>query len=355
MDPAALPRLFQASLETLEPAWRDSKFLVACSGGLDSTALLHLTALSLPSAQAAAAHLNHGWRGPAADRDQAFVARTAAELGLAFFTEKGDPAGLAERRKKGLEEAARVVRYDFLARAARGWGADFILTAHQADDQAETMLMNLLKGAGPGGLAGIPPSRPLDGLVVLRPLLAFSREVLRAWLKVRGLTWLEDESNLDPRFWRNAVRGELLPGLKRWNPRLLETLGRSAALLRAEEDFWHGRLAELWPRVVRAESPVEIEMDRHFLAVLTLAERRRLVHAGLIRIQRAMDLINEPVTFASVETALSLAAEKGRRGLDLPGGVRASAEGPVLRLTVASRLAARGISRASGSGGWGAA
>jgi len=336
----ALPRLFQAALETLEPAWRDGKFLVAYSGGLDSTALLQLTALSLPSAQAAAAHLNHGWRGPASDRDQAFAARAATELGLSFFTEKGDPADLARGRKKGLEEAARLIRYDFLARSARAWGADFILTAHQADDQAETILMNLLKGAGPGGLAGIPPRRPLAGLAVLRPLLAFSRQDLGTWLSARGLGWLEDESNQDRRFRRNAVRGELLPGLKQWNPRLLEALGRSAALLRAEEDFWQNRLAELWPLVVRAESPAEIEMDRGRLAALSLAERRRLVHSGLTRIQRGWGLINEPVTFASVETALSLAAS-GRRGLDLPGGVRASAEGAVLRLTVASRLAAR--------------
>ena len=341
LKPAPLPRLFQSVLDTLEPGWRDRKFLVACSGGLDSTALLQLTALSLPPAQAAAAHLNHGWRGSAADRDQAFAARAAAELGLAFFTEKGDPAGLARRRKKGLEEAARLTRYDFLARAARGWGADFILTAHQADDQAETLLMNLLRGAGPAGLAGIPPRRPLAGLVVLRPLLAFSREILKAWLKDRGLAWLEDESNDDRRFWRNAVRGELLPVMKQWNPRLLEALGRSAALMRAEEDFWRIRLAELWARVVRAESPAEIEMDRGLLAGLSLAERRRLVHAGLTRIQRALNLINEPVTFAAVETALGLAALGRRRGLDLPGGLRASSEGPVLRLALCSRFAAK--------------
>jgi len=343
IDLAELPRLFLASLEALEPDWRNSKFLVAYSGGLDSTALLQLTALNLDPGQAAAAHLNHGWRGPAADRDQALAARAAAELGLAFFTEKGDPAGLARRRKKGLEEAARLVRYEFLARAARNWGADFILTAHQADDQAETLLMNFLKGAGPGGLAGIPPRRPLAGLVVLRPLLTFSRQELRAWLQARGLAWLEDESNDDRRFRRNAVRKELLPSLRRWNPRLLEALGRSAALMRAEEDFWQSRLAELWPRAVLAESQAGIEMDRHFLALLSLAERRRLVYAGLTRIQRARNLINEPVTFAAVETALNLAAEGRRRGEDLPGGVRASAEGPVLRLTVASRLAARDI------------
>jgi hypothetical protein len=111
--------------------------------------------------------------------------------------------------------------------------------------------------------------------------------------------------------------------------------------MRAEEDFWQNRLAELRPRVVRAESPAEIEMDRGLLASLSLAERRRLIHAGLIRIQRAWNLINEPVTFAAVETALSLAAEGRRRGLDLPGGVRAASEGPVLRLTLCSRFAAK--------------
>jgi hypothetical protein len=156
------------------------------------------------------------------------------------------------------------------------------------------------------------------------------------------LAWLEDESNDDRRFWRNAIRRDLLPSLKKWNPRLLEALGRSAALLRAEEDFWQSRLTELWPRVVRRESPSEIELDRRLMSALSLAERRRLVYAGLIRIQRARNLINEPVTFAAVETALSLAAASGsHRGLDLPGGLRAAAEGPVLRLGVASRLAGR--------------
>ena len=339
MNPAELPRLFQSGLAALEPNWRDRKFLVAYSGGLDSTALLQLTALSLPRPQVAAAHLNHGLRGPAADSDQAFAARTAEELGLGFFTEKGDPAGLAKLRKKGLEEAARLTRYDFLSRAARLWGADFILTAHQADDQAETLLMNFLKGAGPGGLAGIPPRRGLDGLVILRPLLNVSRENLKAWLAASGLAWMEDESNHDRRFWRNAVRRELLPSLKQWNPRILEALGRSASLMRAEEDFWNSRLGELWPQVVLGETPSEIEMDRRLLAALSLAERRRLVYSGLTRIQRAQNLINEPVTCAAVETALGLAAQGGR-GLDLPGGLRAAANGPVLRLTVASRLAA---------------
>jgi tRNA(Ile)-lysidine synthase len=345
-----LPRLFQSALEALAPDWRDRKFLIAYSGGLDSTALLRLMALSLPAAQAAAAHFNHGWRGPAAERDQAFAALVAAELGLAFFTAQGDPASLARSRKKGLEEAARLTRYEFLARSARDWGADFILTAHQADDQAETILMNLLKGAGPTGLAGIPPRRPLGGLTVLRPLLAFSRQTLKSWLDDRGHVWLEDESNDDRRFWRNAVRGELLPVLKQWNPRLLEALGRSTALMRAEEDFWQNRLAELWSRVVLEESPDEIRMDSRLLAALSLAERRRLVHAGLTRIQRARDLINEPVTFAAVETALGLASENHRRGLDLPGGVRASAEGPILRLSAASRLASRDLQRSGRSG-----
>jgi tRNA(Ile)-lysidine synthase len=275
LNPAELPRLFQSALDSLEPGWRDRRFLVAYSGGLDSTALLQLTTISLPPAQVAAAHFHHGLRGSDADRDQAFAARVAAGSGLAFFTENGDPASLAQRRKKGLEEAARLTRYDFLARTARGWRADCILTAHQADDQAETLLMNLLKGAGPGGLAGIPPRRIMDGLAVLRPLLGFSREVLKTWLQSSGLSWLEDESNDDRRFWRNTVRLELLPKLKQWNPRLLEALGRSAALMRAEEDFWRSRLAELWPQAVRAEGPAEIEMDRRFLAALSLAERRR--------------------------------------------------------------------------------
>ena len=340
--PRDLLPLFQARLAGLEPGWRELKFLVACSGGLDSTALLRLLALSLPPDHLAAAHLNHGLRGPAADGDQAFAARTAGELGLAFITEKRDVAGLARDRKKGLEEAARQARYEFLGRAAGRWAADFILTAHQADDQAETMLMNFLKGAGAGGLAGIPPRRPLrGGPEVLRPLLAFSREELRAWLAERNQPWREDASNRDGRFLRNALRHDLLPRLKLLNPRLPAALGRSAEVLRAEEDFWRDRLAGLWPRVVAGEGPAAIELNLGQLTARSLAERRRLVYAALVKIQRAQNLINEPIAFATLETALELAAAGDRRGLALPGGLWAAARGGALRLSAASRLMSR--------------
>ncbi|MDL2227141.1 tRNA lysidine(34) synthetase TilS, partial [Deltaproteobacteria bacterium OttesenSCG-928-M10] len=258
-----LPDRFRGSLDALCPDWPERRFLVAFSGGLDSTALLRLAALFISPGQLAAAHLNHQLRGQAAEADQVFAEKIAAGLGLDCLSEKCDVAALAQSRRKGTEEAARQARYDFLGRAAGTWRADYILTAHQADDQAETMLMNFIKGAGSGGLAGIPPRRSAaNGAVILRPLLPFSRAELRSWLTENGQAWVEDLSNEDLRYRRNAVRNEIIPRLKELNPGLTETLGRTAAVLRAEEDFWREHLQALWARAAvepgRADGPVTL-------------------------------------------------------------------------------------------------
>lgn len=353
MTAGRLPDRFRRQLAALSPDWAERRFLAACSGGLDSTALIHLAALALPPDRLAAAHLNHGLRGPAADDDQRLAAETAAALGLDFITEKRDVAALARRRRKGLEEAARRARYDFLQKAAEDFGADFVITAHQADDQAETMLLNLIKGAGPGGLAGIHPRRPLarekepGGRTVelLRPLLSFTRAELRAWLVEGGLTWAEDLTNDDPRHRRNLIRRDLLPRLAQINPRLVPALARTAEVMRGEEDFWRLHLAKLWPQVVLAEETAALTLSRRALAALTPAERRRLIYEAMLRIWLARPNPPEPLTFASVETALSLLDAPRPGGLDLPGGLRAEAGADQLRLSPASRL-----SRKSGRG-----
>ena len=341
-----LPDKFRNNLAALCPDWRGAKFMVACSGGLDSIALLHLMALSLPAAQLAAAHLNHQLRGEAADGDQKFTEKTAAGLSVAFITENRDVAALARERRKGVEEAARRARYDFLARAAAAWGADYVLTAHQADDQAETMLMNFLKGSGAGGLAGIHPRRPLRRpeagerpVELVRPLLPFSRAELKAWLESGRRPWVEDLSNRDDHYLRNALRNEVIPRLLRLNPRFVEALGRTALVLRAEEDFWTVHLAGLWTGLVTEEAPARFSADRRGLSRLTTAEQRRLIYEILNKIWLTRPQASEPLSFASVETVMSMLAGVRHPGLDLPGGLRASLTAETVRFSLASRLA----------------
>lgn len=214
--------------------------LVAVSGGADSVALLHAlwTRTRGRRGRLVVAHLNHGIRGASAEADARFVRVLARRLGIPCVIGRTDVPVLARRRKLSIEMAAREARYAFLAKTARKVGACAVATAHTADDQAETVLLKLLRGAGPAGLSGIPAETRIDGICVVRPLLRATRRDVLAYLRSRKLDWREDETNRDPRFLRNRVRHELLPLLERdYNPAIRATLGRTAEVLGAEDEW----------------------------------------------------------------------------------------------------------------------
>jgi tRNA(Ile)-lysidine synthase len=211
---------------------RGGRVLVAVSGGPDSTALLavlhalaarHGFGLTL-----AVAHLNHRLRGVESDRDAAFVAAIARGLGLQCFVGEAPEA----RPSGNVEGLAREARYAFLGRVAAGWRADAIALGHTQDDQAETVLLRLARGAGPGSLAAMPPRRA-DG--VIRPLLGISRQTVAAYLAGRGWPAVRDRSNDDEGYLRNAVRRRVLPFLDReLGPAFAARLARLADELRVE-------------------------------------------------------------------------------------------------------------------------
>lgn len=202
--------------------------LVAVSGGADSVALLDVLQELAPSLRLTleCVHVHHHLRA-AADADARFVQDLCATLGVPCHVEH-----VVVRRElpwEGLEAEARRVRYRAVAARADAVGAGRIATGHTADDQAETVLMRLLQGAGPRGLSGILPARG----PFIRPLLGTRREEIRAHLVSRGLGWIEDATNCDPRFLRNRIRHTILPTLaEAFGPRIVESLGRSAALCR---------------------------------------------------------------------------------------------------------------------------
>ncbi len=214
--------------------WDDVSLLLAVSGGADSMGLLRaMVELKGPGpGRVLVAHFNHTLRGDESDADATFVSQLGRQLGLPCEIGTGDTAQLARDEGDGLEAAARGVRYAFLQATAERLGARYVVTAHTADDQAETILHRIIRGTGLAGLAGIRRARSLGPAVTLiRPLLAVRREELVDYLRALGQPFREDASNRDVSFTRNRIRHELLPALAAdYNPNVREALLRLGSL-----------------------------------------------------------------------------------------------------------------------------
>ena len=235
--------------------------LVAVSGGPDSLTLLHLLhALSgRHTLSLHVAHLNHGLRGPESEEDARYVCEVAGGLGLPVTVEAADVGAFRRERRLSWEAAAREVRYAFLSQTADRVGAAAVVLGHTADDQAETVLLHLLRGSGLQGLRGMLPHtvrRSPDGtrrVALLRPLLRVTREETEAYCQARGLTPRHDPSNLEERYTRNRIRHRLLPTLAQYNPSIRETLVRLARTATIDLDFIDRQLQQAWPALVTPE------------------------------------------------------------------------------------------------------
>lgn len=223
----------------LEQFWAEQALLLpgdrvlcAVSGGADSVCLLHLLK-ETPWLETVCAHFNHRLRGAESDRDERFVRDLCRDLGLRCVCGSDDVATYAAANGLGIEAAARELRYAFLTRTAAELDCRRIATAHNAEDNAETLLLNLLRGSGARGLGGIPPIR---GNIV-RPLLILTRGEIEAYLAEHGLSHVEDSSNGSDAYARNRLRHRVLPLLRAENPAAVENICAAAALLRQDEEY----------------------------------------------------------------------------------------------------------------------
>ena len=210
--------------------------LLACvSGGADSMCLLAVLAeiSGMRGYALRAAHYNHMLRGEESDRDEAFVRGYCAANDIPFYSQRGDVSSYAKARRLGTEEAAREMRYRFFHEVAADIGADRIVTAHTADDNAETVLMNLIRGAGTNGLTGIPPRRG----AVVRPMLKVLRRDILRYLNEHDITFIDDSTNNLEIYTRNKLRRSIIPFIKEINPKFTESVAATAELLRADEVF----------------------------------------------------------------------------------------------------------------------
>ncbi|NLH01436.1 MAG: tRNA lysidine(34) synthetase TilS, partial [Clostridiales bacterium] len=212
-----------------------SKVLCAVSGGKDSMYLLeNLREMSaLYGFEIFCAHFNHRIRGEESDRDQKFVEKWGSEHGIPCFIGAADVLTFAEEEKIGVEEAARILRYEFLERTADEIGADRIATAHTADDNAETILFNLARGSGLKGMCGIPPVR---GRIV-RPILTVTSEEILQYLEENGIPHVEDSTNSQDGYTRNRIRHRVVPELRSINQGFDENVIRCTESIREDEEF----------------------------------------------------------------------------------------------------------------------
>ena len=321
------------------------RVIVAVSGGPDSVCLLDILVAFTPELgiELVVAHFDHGLRPDEDEAETKFVKTLTASLKLPFETKKADPGlggGAASQ-----EERARLARYQFLEEVKERFSADRIAVGHNLNDQAETVLMRLLRGSGPSGLAGIPPCRDEK---IIRPLIEISRDEIESYLAQRELTYVTDSSNLQTRYLRNRIRLELVPLLKKYQPRIVELLGQTAKVMR-DDETWLAATAEEWVKgATEASVDGEIRMPLSSFKVLPEALKNRIIrHAlkitggGLRRVnwrhikavnqiamgEKPQAFINLPnsITFRKVYDSLVFTAAKAKRAesfsylLDGPG------------------------------------
>jgi tRNA(Ile)-lysidine synthase len=297
------------------------RLVVAVSGGPDSVCLLHILAKLQKELdiKLQVAHLNHQLRGAKAEADARYVASLAQSLDIPATIERRDVKSYQSRHHTSLEEAAREVRYTFLAQVAGAVGAERVAVGHTVDDHVETMLMHLIRGSGTRGLTGL---RPLSrwqssgtSLDVIRPLLPLSREETAAYCQQYGLNPCVDESNASLLPLRNRIRHELLPHLRSYNPQVAEALLRTARIAADDLGFIDKEIARVWPEVARKQAGTVILDKPNFLR-LPPALKRHLLRSAIEELGNLKD-----IEARHIEEVIDALSKPAGKKINLPGGL----------------------------------
>ncbi|MBI5579236.1 MAG: tRNA lysidine(34) synthetase TilS [Deltaproteobacteria bacterium] len=322
-DFSRLDRLVDAALTKLSLIAEGESVLIGVSGGPDSVALLHLLLDRAPARRLhlGIAHLNHQLRD-SADRDEEFVRQLAGDLGLPFHGHRADVRARQARCRLSLEEAARQVRYAFFEEVCAANGYAKIALGHHADDNAETLLLHLLRGSGRLGLAGIPAVR---AGITIRPLIFATRSDIAEYLRTRGIAYVSDPTNTDSTFLRNRIRHRLIPDLERdYHPGMRAVLSRTALILRAEEEWLDSLVEPIYGSLLTADGEGRVGLSAPALGRLPLAAARRVVRKALIQVKHDL----RRVAFDHVEQVLDLVRRTTDAGpLHLPGRVHVRRQG----------------------------
>jgi tRNA(Ile)-lysidine synthase len=305
--------------------------VVGVSGGADSVCLLHVLAKCQKELRIKlhVAHLNHQLRGVESEADAEYVSNLAGSLGIPSTIDRQDVAAYRTERNCSIEEAARELRYAFLARVAREAGANRIAIGHTRDDQVETILMHILRGTGITGLCGLAPCSPMaydsqgtslrakrSNLLVIRPLLDITREETASYCQEYQLEPRIDSSNFSPSFFRNRLRLHLLPLLRQYNPSIDQALLRLADIAKEDSALIEQQASGLWDEVARQENNA-IYLDKKLIASLPIALQRHLLRAAVTKL--AGDV--RDIEASHIEAARSLLNKPTSKRISLPHGL----------------------------------
>jgi tRNA(Ile)-lysidine synthase len=299
------------------------KLVVAVSGGPDSVCLLHILAglRQELGIELHVAHLNHRLRGKDSDDDADYVAGLARRLKLPATVESKDVKGYRKKKRISLEEAAREVRYDFLANVASSSGASRVAVGHTADDHIETILMHLLRGSGTGGLRGLRPTAAFGDLIIIRPLLELSRRDTTAYCRQHRLRPRRDVSNESLELFRNRIRHDLLPELRRYNPQIAEALLRTAAIAADDLEYIESQAARLWNAIARREKGAVI-IDRQGLTAMPAALQRQLLRRAIGAVRGSL----KDIEAGHIEAILKALGKPAGKVIGLPDGLNFTIE-----------------------------
>ena len=353
--------------------------ILMVSGGADSMALLHMAAtepldlgdgaglVRVAKEHLHVLHVNHLLRGEDADADQHFVQATCDSLGIPCTALRVDVAKLAQERDGNVEEMGRRVRYDAARELAQKLCTEQgvsrqkakILTAHTADDRAETFMMNVMRGSGMSGLASIPRHRGL----IYRPLLNYTHDQLKDWLKARGLDWHEDATNTDTHYLRAYMRHNVLPLLKARNPLLVQTVCKIADLMADEDDYLEGKAARKLRQITLRKSESSLVLDALKLSSTDVVIARRVVRIVARQLIpeawlefRHVDVVLEAVAagvgVANLPQNLEARVRLGTVTFSFTGAARSA--GSAVAAVAARSAVGAGSARSAGSAGAGA-
>ena len=317
-----LDQTIQQYIQSNKLLQKGDRILVAVSGGADSVCLLYVfkQLQGLNKVHLAVAHVNHLLRGKDSDGDEVFVRKMAKELGFEFFAHKADVKAIAQKKKLSLEDAARKVRYDFFLKVSKKHKFNKVGVAHTQDDQAETVLMRLLRGTGITGLAAMQAQRKLGDTALIRPLLNISKKEIIAYLKKKKIKSRVDASNLKTDFFRNQVRLRTLPYLEKTSYGIKNNLLRLSYQAKHLDDFMNKEINEYYEKHIKQTVLGKLKIEQAVFLKLMPAVRTALIRRIIQEVKGNVKQIDYRHIMIIDEFIQQQKASN--KSLDLPQGLR---------------------------------